>query len=966
MPGPLYPMQPVFARGELSPRLFSRADIDHYKMGLAECVNWLILKQGGLRRRSGTEWINYGKFPQNRARLHKFVFSTLQAYTLEFGDHYIRFYANGGIVSKNARDGITFTLGGGGVVSVNWPGHNLAPNDPVMFSTTGALPSPLVPGLTYYVRQINPTQFSISATHGGPEVLYTAAGSGTHAAVVPVEVITQYDKDDVWKLQFAQSADVLYIAHPDFQQQMLSRFSGSTFTLIPYVGYDGPYLPSNTTGTTMTPSGVSGNVKITASSVVGINGNTGFVISDIGRPITLQYSSKWYWARITSVGVATSVITFSASTDKVTWANHGHNRGEPVFFTTGGGVIASPLADGVTYYLRDVTPGDFKLSATPMTRSVTNEGDVTIQTVGAPFAGNQFSWASHKLHDDDPVVFTVIPTGISGLTLGTTYYARVIDEDRFQVYDRAGVDGVAINVVGPPGLVSTLHAVVNEVFTDGPAINLTTDGTGTTTANLTGGTFVFADVYGLIAADGSAVGAFPGTGATGGWALGAWSEMTGWPGCVTFYQQRLVWARTDTQPQTVWLSKAGVLDNFSTTEPMQDDDALTLTILAGEVNAIAWVAEGQDMMIGTSGAMRTIGPADAGKNFGPTNFTQKRQSTFGSLDLQPVQIGEVAIYASFYGLSLREFLWSFQINGYTSPELTILSEHMLRSGVKQFTYAQDRDSIIWNAMGNGELVGVTYDRDQQIVACTRHRIGGEVLNSGIVDPLDPDNPDTPYGIVESVTTIPGEDRSEVWVSVRRTINGTDVRHIERMTVTFEAMPKEDAVFVDASFTYRGTPAGSIAGVNWLANQTVSILADGAVLPDVAVDANGSFTLCGDKEAETLTFGLAYVSRAKTLRIAQGQPDGTGIGRRKNIITANIDVMETGYLEIGSPSARELQVKVGLRGVDDAMDTSPPLHDGVFAYRFDRSWRDGGQIVMQTDKPLPATIRSVTPVFDAEP
>jgi len=137
-------------------------------------------------------------------------------------------------------------------------------------------------------------------------------------------------------------------------------------------------------------------------------------------------------------------------------------------------------------------------------------------------------------------------------------------------------------------------------------------------------------------------------------------------------------------------------------------------------------------------------------------------------------------------------------------------------------------------------------------------------------------------------------------------------------------------------------------------------------PNYTGEAGRFRVMRGDKEAETLTFGLAYVSRAKTLRIAQGQPDGTGIGRRKNIITANIDVMETGYLEIGSPSARELQVKVGLRGVDDAMDTSPPLHDGVFAYRFDRSWRDGGQIVMQTDKPLPATIRSVTPVFDAEP
>jgi hypothetical protein len=311
-------------------------------------------------------------------------------------------------------------------------------------------------------------------------------------------------------------------------------------------------------------------------------------------------------------------------------------------------------------------------------------------------------------------------------------------------------------------------------------------------------------------------------------------------------------------------------------------------------------------------------------------------------------------------------MFSFQVNGYVSPELTILSEHMLQSGIKSMTYAQDKDSIIWNAMGNGELVGITYDRDQQIVACQRHRIGGQVLNAGVSLPEDPDNPDIPYGMVESVVSIPGQNRSEVWMSVRRTINGADVRHIERMTVTFEYMKKEDAVFVDASFSYSGAAANSVSGANWLANEQVSILADGAVVPEQTLDDTGSFRLANDKAASKITFGFNYLSRAKTLRIAQGQPDGTGIGRKKNIVMVNVDVMETGYLEVGSPSARELQVKVGLRGVLDEMDTSPPLHDGIFPYRFDRSWKDGGQIVMQTDKPLPATIRSVTPVFDSEP
>ena len=92
------------------------------------------------------------------------------------------------------------------------------------------------------------------------------------------------------------------------------------------------------------------------------------------------------------------------------------------------------------------------------------------------------------------------------------------------------------------------------------------------------------------------------------------------------------------------------------------------------------------------------------------------------------------------------------------------------------TYAQDKDGIIWNAMGNGELVGITYDRDQQIVACTAAPHWRSVI--GVPSPGDPRSRttpeqirDTPWGIVESVASIPGLDRTEVWMCVRRTING---------------------------------------------------------------------------------------------------------------------------------------------------------------------------------------------------
>lgn len=783
MPGPLYPIQPTFARGEISPRLFSRADIDHWKMSLAECLNWIILKQGGLRRRSGTEWVNEVKFNSVKSRLTSFIFSTKQAYIIEWGRNYVRFFANGGIVNKNSTSGITFNTS---TDKVNWNAHGLVADDPVIFSTSGALPGGLTVGVTYYViaSGLGSNDFKVSTTRGGAAIDLTTAPSGTHSAISPVEVVTPWSETQIWALQFSQSADVLYIGHKDFAPRTLTRTSASAFTLSFYTYLNGPYLGENTTTTTMQPSATSGNVTITASATVGINAGAGFDPTDVGRPITLQYSSKWYWAQITAV-----------------------------------------------------------------------------------------------------------------------------------------------------------------------------DST----------TVVHADVFGLVEADGTKVTTFPGTGATGGWKLGAWSAITGWPSAVGFYQQRLVWGRTDTQPQTLWMTKAGVLTSFATTVPAQDDDAITLTILAGEVNAIQWIVEGADLLIGTTGAMRTIGPSDTGKNFSATNLVQKRQSTFGSKDLQPLQIGSVAIYANYYGNVLREFLFSFQQNAYIAPELTILSEHLMRSGVKQFAYAQDIDSIIWCAMGNGELVGITYERDQQIVAMTHHQLGGAYAGSGIVwDSTDPTNDNVPYGIVESVACIPGATRSEVWVIVRRKINGVEKRYVERLTATFEAQQKNTAVFSDSSFSYSGAATNQLTGINWLAGETVSVLADGAVTPPVVVSNVGVLTLPNSKQASKITFGLPYKSRAKTLPGATGTGDGTGLGRRKNVIAANIDYMETGYLEAGSPSARSLEVAEGLRGRSDPMGTSPPLANGILTTRFDRGWRDAGQVVMQTDKPLPATIRSITPVFEAEP
>lgn len=70
---------------------------------------------------------------------------------------------------------------------VSWPSNGFSANQPIVFSTTGTLPTPLVVGQVYFVSAtgLAPGAFSVSATVGGPAIDITAAGTGIHTATAP-------------------------------------------------------------------------------------------------------------------------------------------------------------------------------------------------------------------------------------------------------------------------------------------------------------------------------------------------------------------------------------------------------------------------------------------------------------------------------------------------------------------------------------------------------------------------------------------------------------------------------------------------------------------------------------------------------------------------------------------------------------------------------------------------------------
>lgn len=318
-----------------------------------------------------------------------------------------------------------------------------------------------------------------------------------------------------------------------------------------------------------------------------------------------------------------------------------------------------------------------------------------------------------------------------------------------------------------------------------------------------------------------------------------------YPRVVGFYEDRLAWGSTPEQPQTLWFSKTGDFENLTT--GANDDDGLEFTISAGQVNAIRWIAEDQQLQIGTTGATRTLAGAGVDEALTPNSVKGKRHTTYGSTALQPVQTGAVTLFVGKNARRLREFVYSFDNDRFVAPDLSLLSEHITNTGIKEITYTQDPDSIVWMCLNNGQLIGMTYERDQDVVAWHQHQPGGSYN-------------DTAYGVVESVTSISTETRDELWLLVKRTVNGSTLRTVEILDPIFEPVDTvtsaDDAFQVDCGLRYDApvTITGATQADPVVITAVAHGLSDGATVRISGVvgmtELNGNDYVVANKTADT--------------------------------------------------------------------------------------------------------------------
>ena len=205
------------------------------------------------------------------------------------------------------------------------------------------------------------------------------------------------------------------------------------------------------------------------------------------------------------------------------------------------------------------------------------------------------------------------------------------------------------------------------------------------------------------------------------WSLGAFSATTGHPAAVSFFEQRLVFASTEEQPQTLFFSVGGSFEDFA--DGVDADDALVYTLGSNQVNVIRYLQTGRVLLVGTSGGEFVVTSSND-EPISPTNTVIKRQATYGSANIQPVQVANVTLFVQRARRKLRELVFDLNTDSYQAPDMTILAEHITESGIKEMSLQQEPDNIVWCVLNNGKFAGMTYRREENVIAWHEHIIGG--------------------------------------------------------------------------------------------------------------------------------------------------------------------------------------------------------------------------------------------------
>ena len=911
--------------GELSPLLDGRVDKEFYASGSKTLENFIPLVQGPIVQRSGTGFVKELKSSASRAALIPFQFNVEQAYALEFGDQYMRVLKDHALVLNT---GTTITgISQTSPAVVTYAGADIFTNAMKVFvqSVAGMVE---VNGREFTVANLNAgiNTFELSGVDATGYGAWTSGGTVAeiYEIATPYLQADLFDADGALRIKFAQTGDVMYLAHPSYALRKLSRTGHAAWTLTAADLTKGPFGPPNGDDAAMVLCTCTSTDHLPGDSVA-VQSNTAIFTADHAG--TLFFMEEIYFDQTEDKAISVTP-----------WA-----PAQAVGTTVG--LSTQVSYDGNVYYL--LVAGGSTATNTGQAAPTHTQGDAYDNSKGT----NVVSYKKWRyMHSRWCVV--QLDTYVDSKNMTGTIKTRL----------PAGLDSYSQTVTGAvdngAGLVQITCAAHG--FEDGDYVTVA-GVTGTTEANgdwrLINVSASAADLEGSVFAN-----AFAGNGtmkryATWKWAFGAFSAERGYPGVVAFHEERLALMQTDAEPDGFWLSESGDYESFAPRSANQilATNSIRGVLANGQVNKIEWALSMADgLVMGTASGEYLLQAASTNEPIGPGNYKAPAVSGHGSRGVQPVRVGESGFFVQRAGRKIRDLGYAPDPEHKIGTDMTVRAEHMMQaSPVVAMAWVQEPDALLWCAHADGKLRAFTFQHEQTVYAWGRHPLGGYSDAGATAAP-----------IVESVIAIPAPDgtQNELWMIVKRYIDGGTKRYIEYMrprwvpTSDDYTPALEDAVMSDSGLTYDGAATTSVSGCWHLRGQTVAVLADGRVHPNVVVDSGGKVAL--NYEASVVQIGLPVRARFRSMRLETLTQTGTAQGKRKVVNNVTVRCVDATNFKYGrnftTMRSKEFTTQ------SQPLGSAVPLFSGDKKVDWPGEWGLDAFLCLENSLPVPFGVAAIFP------
>ncbi len=498
------------------------------------------------------------------------------------------------------------------------------------------------------------------------------------------------------------------------------------------------------------------------------------------------------------------------------------------------------------------------------------------------------------------------------------------------------------------------------------------------------------------------------TEATDIWYEGAFSKERGYPRTIEFFENRLWFGGTDYSVNTLWASMTDAYESFQTGD--YDDNSLRLSINSD--NVIVWLLARSQLFIGTLGDEWLLSGGDSSTPISPVSVLARRQTGYGSRDgIDALVASDSVIYLQRQGRKIREFEYSLESDSYKSIDTTLLAQHITKGGVVQIDEQQQPEPVIWCVKGNGELVGLTFNKIQNVYGWHRHVTNGDFESVAVIPTLGEDRvyvivnrkngryiewfrpvdwgDDEDAWFVDSGLDYDGGDpipiddiilgTQEVSLVANNSVSdGQTLRLSGQGGLSFAGFV--DGIFIATNCTstnltllYKdgtdivvsGTYTGGVTAtevqqtfttVEHLAGQKLKVFADSGVQPDVTVSTNGTITL-SDYHNRVIV-GLPYTATLSPMYIDILNQNMNSFANYKTIMRAHFRVNDAGAFNYGTDLDEMYPVSV--KTPEITAGSPVPFYSGDLTIKsVDSPTKTALNFYVTSEEPLPLELLSIT-------